>query len=189
MRSDTQLPSPCTSLSQVCRRFGAMEQRILIVTEDEATIATDRFDPTLREGLRDFFTIALRRNAEERFGNAEDMLRDWRRAFEPLDRGAVAEDSIETIARRLDRRSTIAELGYSVEARDVLDRMGVHTVQQLLAVESHPVSLSSQCKRQGASRDSRARQASCRNPTRTQARRWVRRSISLGQRGSALPSY
>jgi serine/threonine protein kinase len=106
-----------------------------LVTEDEATIATDRFDPTLREGLRDFFTIALRRNAEERFGNAEDMLRDWRRAFEPLDRGAVAEDSIETIARRLDRRSTIAELGYSVEARDVLDRMGVHTVQQLLAVD------------------------------------------------------
>ena len=106
-----------------------------LVTDDEATIATDRFDPTLREGLRDFFTKALRRNAEERFGNAEDMLRDWRRAFEPLDRGAIAEDSIETIARRLDRRSTIAELGYSVEARDVLDRMGVHTVQQLLAVD------------------------------------------------------
>jgi serine/threonine protein kinase len=106
-----------------------------LVTEDEATIATDRFDPTLREGLRDFFTKALRRNAEERFGNAEDMLRDWRRAFEPLDRGAIAEDSIETIARRLDRRSTIAELGYSVEARDVLDRMGVHSVQQLLAVD------------------------------------------------------
>ena len=106
-----------------------------LVTEDEATIATDRFDPTLREGLRDFFTKALRRNAEERFDNAEDMLREWRRAFEPLDRGAIAEDSIETIARRLDRRSSIAELGYSVEARDVLDRMGVHTVQQLLAVD------------------------------------------------------
>jgi serine/threonine protein kinase len=106
-----------------------------LVTEDEATIATDRFDPTLRDGLREFFRKALRRNAEERFGNAEDMLREWRRAFEPLDRGAIAEDSIETIARRLDRRSTIAELGYSVEARDVLDRMGVHTVQQLLAVD------------------------------------------------------
>ncbi|RWO03900.1 MAG: BREX system serine/threonine kinase PglW [Mesorhizobium sp.] len=106
-----------------------------LVTEDEATIATDRFDPMLREGLRDFFTTALRRNAEERFGNAEDMLREWRRAFEPLDRGAIPEDSIETIARRLDRRSTIAELGYSLEARDVLDRMGVHTVQQLLAVD------------------------------------------------------
>jgi len=106
-----------------------------LVTDDEVTIAADRFDPTLREGLRDFFTKALRRNAEERFGNAEDMLREWRRAFEPLDRGAIAEDSIETVARRLDRRSTIAELGYSVEARDVLDRMGVHTVQQLLAVD------------------------------------------------------
>jgi hypothetical protein len=106
-----------------------------LVTEDEATIATDRFDPTLREGLRDFFTKALRRNAEERFGNAEDMLREWRRAFEPLDRGAIAEDSIETIARRLDRRSTIAELGYGVEARDVLDRMGLHTVHHLIRVD------------------------------------------------------
>ena len=106
-----------------------------LVTDDEVTVAADRFDPTLRESLRDFFEKALCRRAEERFGNAEDMLRDWRRAFEPLDRGAIAEDSIETIARRLDRRSTIAELGYSVEARDVLDRMGVHTVQQLLAVD------------------------------------------------------
>jgi serine/threonine protein kinase len=106
-----------------------------LVTEDEATIATERFDPALREGLRRFFDKALRRNSEERYGNAEDMLREWRRAFEPLDRAAPAEDSVEVVARRLERRSTIAEVGYGVEARDVLDRMGVHTVQQLLAVD------------------------------------------------------
>lgn len=106
-----------------------------LVTDDEATIATERFDPALREGLRRFFNQALRRNSDERFGNAEDMLREWRRAFEPLDRAAPAEDSVEVIARRLERRSTIAEVGYGMEARDILDRMGVHTVQQLLAVD------------------------------------------------------
>ena len=48
------------------------------------------------------------------------MLRDWpAEGFRASWIGsAIAEDSIETIARRLDRRSTIAELGYSVEARD-----------------------------------------------------------------------
>ena len=105
-----------------------------LVTEDEATIATDRFDPRCERvaGLLYAGPASASRGA---LRQRREMLRDWRRAFEPLDRGAIAEDSIETIARRLDRRSTIAELGYSVEARDVLDRMGVHTVQQLLAVD------------------------------------------------------
>ena len=42
-------------------------------------------------------------------------------------------ESIEIIARRLHSASSIAELGYGVEALDVLDRrMGIHTVHQLL---------------------------------------------------------
>ena len=106
-----------------------------LVTDDEATIASERFDPALRDGLTAFFDRALRRDPAERFGNAEEMLRAWQHAFEPMDRRIIAEDSIEVIARRLDRRSTIAEIGYGVEALDVLDRMGVHNVEQLLAVD------------------------------------------------------
>ncbi len=106
-----------------------------LVTDDEATIASERFDPVLRDGLTAFFDRALKRDPAERFGNAEEMLRAWQHAFEPMDRRIIAEDSIEVIARRLDRRSTIAEIGYGVEARDVLDRMGVHNVEQLLAVD------------------------------------------------------
>jgi serine/threonine protein kinase len=102
--------------------------------EDEATIAADRFDPTLRDGLTAFFSRALRRDPAERFGNAEEMLRAWREAFAPIDRAASSPDSIEVIARRLDRASSIAEVGYGVEARAVLDRMGIHTVHQLLGV-------------------------------------------------------
>jgi hypothetical protein len=52
-----------------------------------------------------------------------------------MERAPIAEDSIERIAPRLDRRSSIADVGYGVEARAVLDNMGVYTVQQLLAVD------------------------------------------------------
>jgi serine/threonine protein kinase len=104
------------------------------LTDDEATIAVDRFDPVLRDGLISFFSRALRRDPAERFGNAEEMLRAWRDAFSPLDRAAPSADSIEVIARRLDRSSSVAEVGYGVEARAVLDRMGIHTVHQLLGV-------------------------------------------------------
>jgi serine/threonine protein kinase len=104
------------------------------LTEDEATIAIDRFDPALRDGLTVLFSRALRRDPAERFGNAEEMLRAWREAFSPLDRATSSADSIEVIARRLDRTSNIVEVGYGVEARAVLDRMGIHTVHQLLGV-------------------------------------------------------
>ncbi|MGH7085842.1 MAG: BREX system serine/threonine kinase PglW, partial [Acetobacteraceae bacterium] len=104
------------------------------MTDDEATIAIDRFDPALRDGLAQFFSRALCRDPAGRFGNAEEMLRAWRQAFEPMDRTALPADSIELIARRLSRQSLVAEVGYGVEARDVLDRMGVHNVQQLLDV-------------------------------------------------------
>lgn len=102
--------------------------------EEEATIGVDRFDPSLRDGLEAFFRRALRRDPAERFGNAEEMLRAWREAFSPMDRATLAADSIEVIAPRLDRSSRISAVGYGVEARAVLDQMGIHTVHQLLGV-------------------------------------------------------
>lgn len=104
------------------------------VTDDEATIGIDRFDPLLRVELASFFTRALRRDPAARFGNAEEMLRAWREAFAPMERSTVAAGSIELLARRLDRTSSISEVGYGIEARDLLDRMGITTVFQLLGV-------------------------------------------------------
>ena len=104
------------------------------LTEDEANIAVDRFDPALRDGLAAFFSRALRRDSIERFGNAEEMLRAWRESFAPLDRASASADSIEIVSRRLGRTSRIDEVGYGREALDVLDQMGIHSVQQLLGV-------------------------------------------------------
>jgi serine/threonine protein kinase len=110
---------------------GLTEPRLI---DDEVTIAEERFDPVLRERLSAFFYRALKRDPGERFGNAEQMLRAWREAFAAADESVLSADSIEVIARRLHRTSSIVDVGYGVEARAVLDQMGIHTVHQLLGV-------------------------------------------------------
>ncbi len=103
--------------------------------DEEVSLEGDRFDPHLRDGLTQFFEKALRRDYKARYDNAEDMLRAWRRAFENT-RGAPAEaDDFGAIAQAATADTSIAELGYSVEAQNVLEGMGVHAVRDLLAVD------------------------------------------------------
>jgi serine/threonine protein kinase len=102
--------------------------------DDEVTLDVTLFDPNLREGLTAFFGKALRREFHERFDNAEDMLREWRKVFDQVEARTTA-DPFEVIARRATREMAIGELGYSVEAQNVLDRMGIHSVRELLAVD------------------------------------------------------
>jgi hypothetical protein len=104
----------------------------------EVTIDRGLFDPHLRELMAAFFAKGLRRNPQERFDNAEDMLRAWRRIFEtatahepPSEEG----DPFERAARSLTPTSTIAEVGYSPAALSVLEGMGIQTVRDLLAVD------------------------------------------------------
>lgn len=107
--------------------------------EVEATIERDVFDPVTREGFAAFFEKALKRDFRERFDNAEDMLRDWRAIFtarrtvHPSD--AEATSGLAAIAPTVSPQTTMAELGYSLEAQDVLERMGVHNARELLAVD------------------------------------------------------
>ncbi|MEY4562242.1 MAG: hypothetical protein RLZZ618_1519 [Pseudomonadota bacterium] len=105
----------------------------------EATIERDVFDPVTREGFANFFEKALKRDFRERFDNAEDMLRDWRAIFtgrrtvHPSD--APVASGLAAIAPTATPQTTMAELGYSLEAQDVLERMGVHNARELLAVD------------------------------------------------------
>lgn len=109
------------------------------LVEAEVEIDADRFDPALREGLFTLFERAFRRDPAERFGNAEEMLRAWRQAFTPLDRRPDEPESLEVLARRLRADTSVAELGYGIEARDVLDKLGVTNVAQLLALDRRHV--------------------------------------------------
>ncbi len=105
----------------------------------EATIESDVFDPVTREGFTAFFSKALKRDYRERFDNAEDMLRAWRAIFaarqtvHPGETGAA--EGLAAIAMTATPLTTMAELGYSLEAQDILERMGIHNVRELLAVD------------------------------------------------------
>ncbi len=105
----------------------------------EATIESDVFDPVTREGFTNFFAKALRRDYKERFDNAEEMLRAWRAIFttrqtvHPAE--STGEGGLAAIAPTATPVTTMAELGYSLEAQDVLERMGVHNALELLAVD------------------------------------------------------
>ena len=105
----------------------------------EASIESEVFDPVIREGFTNFFTKGLKRDYKERFDNAEDMLRAWRAIFtsrqsiHPID--ATAETGFASTAPTATPLTTMAELGYSLEAQDVLERMGIHNARELLAVD------------------------------------------------------
>jgi serine/threonine protein kinase len=102
----------------------------------EATLASDVFDPVTRESFTAFFSKALRRDYKARFDNAEDMLRAWRAIFS--ERQTVHPPQAEgfaAIALTALPATTMAELGYTLEAQDVLERMGVHNARELLAVD------------------------------------------------------
>ncbi len=105
----------------------------------EATVESDVFDPVTREGFTAFFAKALKRDYRKRFDNAEDLLRAWRAIFTarptvpPGDTGAA--DGRTAIAMTATPLTTMAELGYSLEAQDILERMGIHNARELLAVD------------------------------------------------------
>ncbi|HJW55340.1 MAG TPA: BREX system serine/threonine kinase PglW [Burkholderiaceae bacterium] len=102
----------------------------------EATLATERFDPLLREGFTAFFAKALSRNPLNRFDNAEEMLRAWRRVFEAgASTNQQSSDPFDAVARLATAETNMAELGYSVEAQNVLEAMGIHNARELLAVD------------------------------------------------------
>jgi serine/threonine protein kinase len=107
--------------------------------EVEASIESEVFDPVTREGFTKFFSKALKRDYKERFDNAEDMLRAWRSIFTARQSGhpinATLESGFAATALTATPLTTMAELGYSLEAQDVLERMGVHNARELLAVD------------------------------------------------------
>ncbi|EPZ16557.1 hypothetical protein M622_11640 [Thauera terpenica 58Eu] len=107
-----------------------------VVVDGELVFETGVFDPAIRGPLDTFFSHALARDFRERFDNAEDMLRDWRRVFEVLSTThPTSAQGFEAIAFAANADTTMVELGYSLEARDVLERMGIHNVRELLAVD------------------------------------------------------
>jgi serine/threonine protein kinase len=107
--------------------------------ECEVTLDTERFEPNLREGLTRFFEKALKRKYNERFDNAEEMLRAWRQVFEAADsKTPVTEEykpeELEAALVEATPESRLPLLPLSTRALNALERLGLNTVRDLLAV-------------------------------------------------------
>jgi serine/threonine protein kinase len=98
----------------------------------EATLDAEKFDTVIRESLLAFFRQALKRDYRQRFDNAEEMLRAWRKIFEGLDQPSA----IAVVAPGTDAptglavavpESKIAILGLTARAVAAIDRLGATT--------------------------------------------------------------
>ena len=104
--------------------------------EDEATIEADRFDPNLRDGLTAFFDRASGASRASGSTTPRRCCAPGARSSRPLDRQVRSPRTAWSSWRAgSSARTPVAELGYGIEALDVLANMGVHTAQQLLAVD------------------------------------------------------
>jgi serine/threonine protein kinase len=109
----------------------------------EVSLRPELFPEFFRERLVEFFRKALARQARDRFDNTEEMLTAWRHIFEKIDQPAVAPSKTEE--GQLADRPSLAEvlrtakpdqqlvlLGLSVRLMNVLDRLEVVTIADLL---------------------------------------------------------
>ncbi len=105
----------------------------------EVTLDAEKFDTIIREPLLEFFRKALKRDFRQRFDNAEEMLRGWRKIFEGLDQPSpittvtpVGEQQNAMAAAAPE--TNISLLGLTPRAVAAIDRLGATTVKDFLAV-------------------------------------------------------
>ena len=105
----------------------------------EATLDAEKFDAVIRESLLAFFRQALKRDYRQRFDNAEEMLRAWRKIFEGLDQPTPiavvtpGTDAPTGLAAAVPE-SKIAILGLTARAVAAIDRLGATTVRDFLEI-------------------------------------------------------
>jgi serine/threonine protein kinase len=107
------------------------------LTEDELVLDAEKFDPSVREGLVEFFLTALHREPGQRFDNAEEMRWAWQEVFKEAEKRKIKTPGGEEVdlavsLEQADLATPIAALGLSSRARNALERAEVLTVRNLL---------------------------------------------------------
>ncbi len=117
-------------------RFGK-DDGPAVATQDEATIASDLLDPSVRGRLTTFLRRALSRDVAKRFPSAEEMRTEWVAAFASAAEGAgdakAAQMSDAQLAA-LPPDGSVDLLPLGAAARNALDRGGVRTVRDLASI-------------------------------------------------------
>jgi serine/threonine protein kinase len=107
------------------------------LTDAELVLDAEKFDPSVREGLVEFFLTALHRDPSKRFDNAEEMRWAWQQVFKEAEQRKVQTPTGEEVDLAVTLEQTtlttpIAALGLSTRARNALERAEVLTVRNLL---------------------------------------------------------
>ena len=115
----------------------------LHLTDDVPKLDAELFDPSVREPIVRFFERALHRRPAKRFDTPDEMRQAWRAVFARAARSVTSvEDSsadataLEAAAANATPATSIAELGLSGVATSVLERRGIGTVEQLMAMST-----------------------------------------------------
>ena len=104
--------------------------------DQEVSLDAELFDPSVREALTAFFRTALARDCRARFDNAEEMRRAWFRCFEAIDVTAAGGEEGE-LPEEFDgvtEATALAALGLSPRLLNALERIGAHTVAELVGL-------------------------------------------------------
>src|SRR6516162_5909834 len=106
-------------------------------TDDELVIDAEKFDPSVRDGLVEFFQRALHREPEERFGNADAMRWAWQEVFKGAEKRKIKtptgdEVDLSVSVEEAELKTPVISLGLSTRARNALERANVITVRDLL---------------------------------------------------------
>lgn len=111
------------------------------LTKGEVKIVGELFPAGLRERFTKFFKQALRRDYQERFDNAADMLAAWASLFETIDEPArktttmaveAEEGSPFLLPEKLTVNTQLVLLGLSTRLTNALDRLNLNTVGDLM---------------------------------------------------------
>ncbi|PWU50675.1 BREX system serine/threonine kinase PglW [Micromonospora sp. S4605] len=100
---------------------------------DEVTLDPAAFDPAVADRLVEFFRRALAREASARFDTVDEMTDAWRAIFQQVPQSTVT--PVGPAAVGLTRESPLETAELTARARSALERLGLHTVGDLLDAE------------------------------------------------------
>ncbi|MEW2142672.1 BREX system serine/threonine kinase PglW [Micromonospora vinacea] len=105
------------------------------VVSDEVALDPAVFDPAVADRLVEFFGRALARDAAARFDTVDEMTDAWRAIFQQVPQPAVTPVGPLPAAVGLTRESPLEVTELTARARSALERLGLHTVGELLDAE------------------------------------------------------
>ncbi|MFC4020361.1 BREX system serine/threonine kinase PglW [Micromonospora sp. GCM10011542] len=105
------------------------------VVSDEVALDPAVFDPAVADRLVEFFGRALARDAAARFDTVDEMTDAWRAIFQQVPQPAVTPVGPVPAVVGLTRESPLEVTELTARARSALQRLGLHTVGELLDAE------------------------------------------------------